>query len=215
MEKEKNRKNLMIIAVVGFLLFSVIAIILAIIDGRKSATLDLLVAPSSATITIDGKTYKNGTYRFVPGEIKVIISKEGFKTEEKTVALEANVTTKLYTYIMPIDGSFEWYLQHEDEQLLLNTIGDNEASEASASYLEKYPVVNELPIVYANYDKEYNYTEFRIDGGMFDGCKKDFCLKITDTTGGNRDAALEMLKKRGVDVDDYEIIYEYVPIEEL
>ena len=51
-----------------------------------------------------------------------------------------------------------------------------------------------------------------IDGGMFDGCEGTFCLKITDTTGGNYERAIQMIKEKGFNPDDYEIIYENKPI---
>ena len=137
---------------------------------------------------------------------------EGFESKEEKIVLEPNTTTKYYTYLMPTDGSFKWYLEHEEDMMILNTIGDAEANVNATNYLEKYPIVDALPIIYANYDKEWNYTEFRVDGGKFNECKEAFCLKITDTTGGNKDSALKMIRDKGFNPEDYEIIYQYEPI---
>ena len=93
-----------------------------------------------------------------------------------------------------------------------NTTDDFDPAAASASYAEKYPVVEILPLIVAEYDAEYNYTEYRIDGGSADECSGDFCLIITDTTGGNESAARELLENKGYHPDDYEIIYHYTPI---
>lgn len=213
MNKEKN-KVMWLAGICGALvvLIIVISVIFIIINAGKTATLDIVVAPVTAEVKIDGKTYKNGTYKFEPGEVEVSITKDGFTTEEKTLVLEDGVTTKLYTYLMPIDGSFEWYLDHEEDMMILNTIGDAQANTDSAAYKDKYPIIEALPIVYVNYDENWDLTEFRVDGGMFEGCEQIFCLKISDTTGGNRERALQEIKEKGFEPDDYEIIYEYTPI---
>ncbi len=211
----KQRRILVIIISIIFALLLIGAIIAAIINSKYSATLDLLVAPRDATILIDGKPYKNGQYNFEPGEITVNISMDGFTSEEQQLTLKAGETTKYYTYLIPTDGSLDWYLEHEDDMMLMNTIGDANAALDSNEYLEENPIVEVLPIIYANYDKDYNYTEFRVDGGKFDNCKESFCLKITDTTGGNREHALELIREKGFNPDDYEIIYEYDPIKPL
>ena len=195
-----------------FIVVVIIAIVFAILESRKSAALEILVAPLSAEVKIDGKSYKNGTYRFEPGEVNVVISKEGFRTEERTLKLEPNTKVKLYTYILPLDGSFDWYLEHEEDAMILTAIGDAEADADSTLYLEKYPIINVLPIIYANYDENWNYTEFRIDGGMFENCERDFCLKITDTTGGNYEKATKLIVENGYEPNKYEILYEYKPI---
>ncbi|MBR3137765.1 hypothetical protein IKG41_00200 [Candidatus Saccharibacteria bacterium] len=213
MDESKKRKFWLIFgsafAVVCIILVSIIFII---INSGKNATLDIIVSPLSAEIKIDGKEYKNGTYQFEPGEVEVEITKDGFTSERKTILLEPNKTTKLYTYLMPIDGSFDWYLNHEEDMMILNTIGDAEANADSASYREKYPIIEILPIQFVDYDENWELTEFRIDGGMFDGCEGTFCLKITDTTGGNYEKAIQMIKEKGFNPDDYEIIYENKPI---
>lgn len=89
------------------------------------------------------------------------------------------------------------------------------AYEEAKTYSEAHPIMAGLPIIYAHYDANYNYTEFRIDGGEFSGCKTNFCLKITDTTGGNYDAALEKIRESGFNPEDFQILYEYTPIKEL
>ena len=212
MHLDKKAKRIIagsVIAVAAILLVSLIYIIL---DYKRTAKLDILVAPLSAEILVDGEKYENGVYEFEPGEVRVMISKEGFIAKEMNVELKANETVKLYTYLMPVDGSLDWYLNHEEDQMILNSIGDAKANEDSKIYKMDNPIVEVLPIIYANYDENWNYTEFRVDGGEFDECDEDFCLKITDTTGGNYDFALSLVREKGFEPSDYEIIYEYKPI---
>ena len=179
---------------------------------RKSATLEILVAPTSARIVINDKDYQNGTYKFEPGNMVATISKAGFTTKTVNFVLNEHQVTKLYVYLLEEGGGYDWYLEHAEDAKILSKIGDTEADYKSEQYRKKYPVSTVLPIVYANYDKEWNYTEYRIDGGQFDGCKTDFCIKITDVTGGNYENAIEQIENKGYSLDDYQILYEQKPI---
>lgn len=179
------------------------------------ATVDLLVAPVSSKITINNKEYKNGQHKLTPGEYEVIISKEDFNTKTFKLSLKAGKTTNLHTFLDQTDGLETWYINHNEDDLIRTQIGDEQATKASEKYNKKYPIVSVLPLIYADYDDNYNYTEYRIDGGKYDECKKEFCLKITDSTGGNEEKAKRFIQENGFDPNDYEIIYEYTPIEPL
>lgn len=98
----------------------------------------------------------------------------------------------------------------------ISEYSDEEDYKKAAEYKKENEIIKDLPIIYAKYSNGYeSYREFRIDGGKFDECKRDFCLVIKDSTGGNREAALNEIKKRGYDVSKYEIIYKEELIEEL
>lgn len=212
MFENKKTRRIVYAVVVGVLATLLIVLTVLLIDARNSATLDIMVAPLSAELTIDGKKYENGKYSMEPGEVSYELAKEGFVTKSGVINLEEGKTVKLYTYLLPEDGSYEWYVEHPEDRMVLNTIGDAIANENSLQYVAKYPIINVLPIIYADYDDDWNYTEYRIDGGSFEECEKEFCMKITDTTGGNEDAALEKIREAGFNSGDYEIIYKYEPI---
>lgn len=198
--------------VISLTIGTIVAIVLFVtaLSLKDTTEIEIRVAPISATILIDGKSYQNGTFRIPSGTHNIKIEKPGFTTKE--FVFDTNTSDKLYTYLVETDGGYNWYLSHKEDSLLLTSIGDYESNINSENYTKKYPVVQILPIIYANYDKEYNYTEYRIDGGSFSDCKTDFCLKITDTTGGNYSSALQKIKDGGFNPDDYQILYEYKPI---
>ena len=197
----------------SLLIFFTVILVISALNIRPSVEVELLVAPSSASTTIDGKIYQNGKFNLESGEHQVHIEKEGFITQD--FSFNTSLTTKIYTYLRQTDGSFSWYQNHPEDGLLLTQIGDYLADQETSSYAKKYPIMEALPIIYANYDKNYNYTEFRIDGGKFDGCNSDFCIKITDSTGGNLDLAKSKIKDAGFNPDDFQILYEYKPIQAL
>ena len=189
------------------------ALFITALSLKDTVEIEIKVAPISASIAIDGKNYQNGTFRIPSGAHTIKIEKEGFIGKE--FSFDTNTTTKIYSYLVGPNNDYSWYLSHPEDALLLTSIGDYEAKLASTEFNAKYPISTILPIIYANYDKDYNYTEYRIDGGSFDACNSDFCIKITDTTGGNYDAALQKIRETGFNPEDYQILYEYTPIEAL
>lgn len=198
---------------IGLFTLAVITLTLFItaISLKDTTEIEIRIAPASATINIDGKTYQNGKFRIPTGNHNIKIEKDGFTTKE--YSFDTATTDKLFDYLVESNGSYDWYLNHNDDALLLTSIGDYESTLKSEEYNSRYPVVKILPIIYAHYDEEYNYTEYRVDGGSFPDCASDFCLKITDTTGGNYDSALQKIKDSGFNPDDYQILYEYTPIQ--
>lgn len=204
------KKTLLFLGVI-----TIITVILAAIAIHLTSTseIELLIAPSSATVLIDNKEYHNGTFRIPSGEHTISISKDGFSTKEYT--FNTSTTSKIYDYIVESDNSYNWYLTHQEDSLLLTQIGDYLSDQTATAIQEKYPILNSLPIIYANYDEEYNYTEYRIDGGSFDDCNSEFCLKITDSTGGNYNSAIQKIKDAGFNPEDFEILYEYKPAKNL
>lgn len=201
--------------IVGFivLIFATIILFITALNLNGTSEIELLVAPASASVTIDGKAYQNGTFRIPSGTHTIKIEKDNFNSKEFT--FDTGNTDKIYAYILESDGSYNWYLNHSEDALILTSIGDYEAALKAENYAKTYQISSILPIIYANYDEQYNYTEYRIDGGSFTGCNSDFCLKITDTTGGNYDAAKQKIEDAGFNPDDYQILYEYIPIENL
>lgn len=199
------------IAVIG--LFVIIPIVIFIINSTKTATLKTIIAPSFATITIDGKTHTtNSEIKFAPTTTKATISAKGFQSQEIDLDLRAHETTTIALYLLPEDGDLSWYYQNPNEQRFFSSVTDYQALQSANAYRAKYPISEILPInIVDTNPPSYQLKEYRIDIGQFAGCKSDFCLKITDRTGGNEAEALEQIRFKGFNPDDYEIIYSYEP----
>ena len=211
---QKIKKNIVKYPIPAVIIVSLVffasVLVLTAIGMNPKAKVEVLVAPASANITINGKSYKNGTYDLPKGEVYVKIEKDGFNTKEYKFNTAQN--DKLYDYLLQKDGTWSWYLEHQDDALILNSIGDREAEEMSSSYLAKYPILEKLPIIVSEYDDNDNYIEFRIDGGKDENCDEDFCLIFTDSTGDNLDYAKEKIREIGFNPSNYQIIYTYTPI---
>lgn len=217
---EKNRFKLILIGTIAFTALVVYAIISFIISLSRSATLSTTIAPSFATLTIDRKQYKaNQEIKLKPTEnTTVVISAEGFKSQEISISLTKNETSSITTFLTPNDDDMSWYYSRPEENRLLLMVGGIQAAESAQKYAETYPISTVLPIISVENNQETNeWREFRIDGGKLEDCKKnpEFCLVITDSTGDNRNRAIKAIQDKGFNPNNYEIIYKYKPIEKL
>lgn len=210
----KRRQKLIIVACIAFLLFSIFAIVMAIIDAQKTAKIEVLVAPSFAKVEIDHTKLKtSGTSKYYPGEYTVTISADGFESTETTLNLEKDQTATLYLYLQPTTENYNFYLENKTESNLVQRINDLRTQASNNAYINKYPITEVLPINIVEQNREKNeWTEFHINYGQYENCKTEFCIKISDYTGGNQERALNIIREKGFNPDDYEIIYEYTPI---
>lgn len=213
----KRRKNLIIIGIIAFIILVIFAIIGFIIDAQKTATLDILVAPSFAKVEIRNKKYvSTANIRLKPGEVTAYVTAQGFETEEVILNLTKNEEAQIYLSLNPTDENADFYVNNPEEADLVQRINERLVNINANLYIKEHPIVNILPINIVEYNQQNNlWTEYRIDYGEFSNCKTNFCLKITDTTGGNYEKALDQIRNKGFNPDDYEIIYQYEPMEDL
>ncbi|MDO4747355.1 MAG: hypothetical protein Q4A70_03405 [Candidatus Saccharibacteria bacterium] len=204
-------KNHFIYFVAGVSMLILILIFAIItINLNYSAKLDVLVVPTDATVKINGTEYRNGLYENIHvGRAKVQISKEGFDSQEFEIDLKRDEETRIYTYLQ---GNDEWYNNVDEQtQYLIDIINEYNGEQQTVQLVDKYPIMSAIPIVVEKYSNNYTeYVSYRIDGGKFADCEQDFCLKITDISGGNYERALENIRLKGYNPDDYEIIYDDV-----
>lgn len=84
-----------------------------------------------------------------------------------------------------------------------NMLGNNPTTEL----YDKYPIISQLPINISYYGSNYSgYTNYVISYEADDDYK-NIKLIITDYTGGNRENALNEIRKRGYNPSDYTIEY--------
>lgn len=189
-----------------------------IVKSTKTATLDILVAPEAATVTINGKIYENGMYQLAPGDYTVHIEQSGLVAKEFSLKLDDGGFSRLHSYLVDSAGSFAYYEAHDDDALLLERIvqdSSDGADKAAKQFLKAYKTRREalasLPITYDEQaDNGFGFIYLYIDHGDRTVCKQklEACLVINDTTGGNYNLAIDLLRERGFKVADYEIVYQ-------
>lgn len=195
-----------IIIIVAFIIYF-------IIDSMKSSTLTVLVTPSDSTITINGKTYSNGTYRFFPGEITATITKDGFESKSQTLTLEKNSDTRLYAFLTQEGNNFNYYRTNSSDLDILYTVAKDstEAQDFLAAYDDEKSLENFLPLIYNNDSRNPStYINLTVTYNTEKCKERPFCILITDTFNGHLDVGLSLLKQYGYDPANYEIIYEYL-----
>lgn len=214
LERFKAHPKRYIAIVLG--LIAVVALIFVILDILKSAKINILVAPGdSAIVTINGEHYTNGSYRSFPkGKAKIKIEAQGFKTKEYELDIAANTTTLIHDFLEPEDGDFSVYDKNKQDYKIIELTG---TSKEALSYLTEskkrqnvtiyLPLtrINKLPIAEANKKKELYHETVLSNASTEEECKAVVCLQLSDNFGEEK-TARELLKEKGFNYDDYQII---------
>ena len=202
-EKAKQRLVMMGFLAAGFVILVLVAVLFALIEGRKTVTLDILVAPQSAEILLNGEKYKNGTYHVEPGEYEINITHEELEPYQKIVEFADGEEVKMYLYLTGADGDMSWYLAHPDDDMLLNSIGDYYAMEKSQKYVASDPIFAVTP--YYDYDKGFKVNAAR------NGEKVEIIVYLytcnEDRLGVLKNNAVAWLDKQQIDLDEYTLTY--------
>ena len=171
-----------------------------------SAKVEVLIAPKSAELYIDGKKYNNsGVFSVSPGEKEVIIKANGFQEYKQKKKFTKETTNYIYTWLDPTEENKNYYNEHSEEQDLVETI----AQQGTILEGEKYnndPIFKITPV--RNFKLGFSASASRDE--------KDF-NKITLTIDlmTCRDNQVENLKKvaesyfkqKGINLSKYQIKY--------
>ena len=188
-------------------ILAVIVVIGVIIhNSMKTATIDIDVAPSGATIELNGHDYDNfDSYDILPGNYHVKISMDGMQTKEFDLNLQSDGFAKIKTYLLDSDGGFGYYMTHPDEEAILAEIADDDASRAFVEKYNKiYSIGDLFPMEFSD-SSNGEIISIYIDWSENECNGEKLCLMINDYTGENHELALQMIRDAGYNPDDYEI----------
>lgn len=182
-----------------------------------TATVELSFTPSSATATLNGKTYKNGEHKIKPGKYDVKIQKDGFASYSGSFTVKANENQYVGVALKSNSAkTADYYDNNMDDAMRREGINDRRANAEAVDQLKKYPIIKILPLIVSEYTGNYSeYIEYRIDYGNSPTKAGSLAIFITDKTGGNEQRAKDLLRSKGYNPDDYEIIYKYEPVNNL
>lgn len=190
-----------------FVILVLVAIFFSIIESRKTVTLDILVVPQSAVTKLNGQVYENGTHHIEPGEYELSITHDELEPHHETLVLNDGENAKLYLYLTGKDGNMDWYLNHKEDDMLLNTIGDYYAEEDSQKYVASDPIFAITPY--------YDYNNgFRINAMWKENEPTPEIIVYLYTCDEDRldtlkNNANQWLEEQGIDLNIYGLAYKY------
>lgn len=202
-EKQMSNRIKLIIAGAVIFVIAVIAILIAwIINIPKTATIEVIVAPSDAKILIGEKRYKNGIHKIEPGDYSIAVTRDDFSPYASEFSIEEGETKRLLVCLNEIDGN-TWYDEHKED----DDICRRAAELASEEYKKEKQTADIYSVTpYNSYDDGFNIVAFEDE-------EKGTIIKITllSCKEARREAlkpnALEWLKKHNVDPEQYTIEY--------
>ena len=176
---------------------------------RPKAELIVMVAPSKATIRLDGKKIQNGARKVRAGKHTIELSADGLETKTQEFEISANETKSINLYLTGENGDFSYYLNDEEDIKLLALIGDEEATHFISEYYKAKTITELLPLKIV---KDYGKSSSKLENGT--DCARSYCLKITDSGAVLKDEMFAKIKSLGYDPEDYEIKYELLDDED-
>ena len=207
MLKDLSRKNLITILSIAVIVVVFLIILLANIF-KKDAELIVLVAPSTATIKIDGHKVENGIIPIRSGNHKVEVSADGLETKTQSFSIEKDETKALNLYLTGENNSFDYYKGYPDEVENLALVANDDESAKAVSELRQAFMIREL-LPYA-IGKDSGRKTSTLSLGSKEECGQDFCLKLTDENADMRKQMQEEITALGYDASMYKIIYERI-----
>ncbi len=201
-DKRSSKRTLIPVLILIAVVFTIAIVVLFTTVFSKNSELVVLVAPSTATVRLDGRKIKNGSNPIKSGKHTLEISGDGLETKTIDFEIAKKETKSINAYALGTNG-FEYYLEHDEEIERLGLVADGEAASFVKNYEKSKTILELLPLSIA---KENGDKSSTLSKG--DNCTRSFCLKITDD---NADLSAEMKKKiesLGYNPEDYEIQYE-------
>ena len=205
----------------------IVALVFLIINRNKNMTLSILVAPTGAKITINGKEYTNGNYQEFPAsKISVTIERDGFDTKELELEGGSNKVVKIQTYLET--QNLEKYREMGDSYRVLRLIADYSDTKISNFITESNKIEEikyKLPVwTMASFSNSevhttsdgFDTTENKnpgiklVDGNQELECEKMSCIKalISGKRTSKEDQAInDKIRELGYNPSDYQIIY--------
>lgn len=207
MLKDLSRKNLITILSIAAIVVVFLIILLANIF-KKDAELIVLVAPSTATIKIDGHKVENGIIPIRSGNHKVEVSANGLEAKTQSFSIEKGETKALNLYLTGENNSFDYYKGYPDEVENLALVANDDESAKAVSELRQAFMIREL-LPYT-IGKDSGRKTSTLSLGSKEECGQDFCLKLTDENADMRKQMQEEITALGYDASKYKIIYERI-----
>jgi hypothetical protein len=204
--QNKTKLKIAVISII-VLMLGVIAYSLTMlyINRDKTATIDILVAPTSAEVVIDGESYPTKkTIKVKPGTYTVKIKKDGFIEYNGQITANADETAYLYEYLNEIDENGTFYKNNQIEAARAQEISDKVADRFHKTYNGTDKIWNVTP--YDNYPAGYKIYAQK---DQSDNITITIYLYTCDDSRIKKlkEKALEYLNENQIDLNKYTVKY--------
>ncbi len=136
-----------------------------------------------------------------PKDVEVVISADGFKKKTTTLKMEEETISGL-TYLLEPENPHYW-AEHPEEIHALEKVNTEEA----LKIIDIIKIKDKLPIVKYKYGGRDKESEETVIMNMDTNCRNLICLKVTSNAEDVKGTAEEMIRDKGFNPEDYEIIY--------
>jgi len=183
-----------VIVIIGFALNST--------RQKKDATIDIQVVPSGSTVTLDGKGVSSGNLRIASGEHTLAASKDGFESQTKKFSIKSDENKFEGLALVSNSASTRnWYIDHPEEQRLVESIGSRSFDQSSSEITTRYPIIKELPFIDQFYRVDYGKSKLHSND------PSAIALYVTFYSKEGKTQALKWLDFKGYTPASIEIIY--------
>ncbi len=157
------------------------------------------VAPRDASVKLgDDSITSRGTAWITPGEYEVVVTREGFKSQTRTIRVSEDAEPYIYIALAGnTDKAKKWQESHQSEYKRLELLTIQKSREYNTRFKSNNPIVNILPIKDPYYSIDYRNNN-----------DKNIELIIYGTSPQYRQVAVDFLRKQGYDPIDYKVTYE-------
>ena len=167
-------QKILLFGISAFIL--IILVTFSVLAFRPNAELIVLVAPSKATILLDGKKIHNGARAIRAGKHTLKISLNNLETKTQEIELSANETKSVNLYLTGENDDFSHYLNDEEDIDLLAMMDDEKAAKFVSEYRTAKTITELLPITIV---QDYGEASSKLELG--ENCTRSYCLKIIDS----------------------------------
>ena len=203
-QKKLVRFSLLFLAFI-FISLIIYSLIIFTINKDKTSTIKILVAPSDAIVSIDGRDFSTDTtLKFRPGTYTLKIEKAGFVSLNTTITAEPDQTTYIYEYLTELDKNGTYYKDHEKESTRTQQIADYKADLLHETYTGTDQIWNVTP--YNDYNSGYKISAEKNQDGRITiniylyTCTNSRLEKL-------KSKALDYLEENKIDLKNYLIKY--------
>lgn len=210
--RQKRRILYIIIAVVIVL---ILMVTFALVHKSSTGILQITVAPTDSTITVDGENYEldeDNEIKLKTGQHEVIISHDGFDSQTRSVTISGNSTTSIAVALTSNSSTTSnWYTDNNNEetQKALEGQSSYDFDQQTSNLLEEYPILKYIP--YTKYTNS-GAVQWSIDA-QWTSTGDIYRFEITavscvdNTTRLLLQDANDYLTSNGINLSDYDIAY--------